>query len=180
MPTFKARIMDEGAVNRALIRISHEIVERNDGVENVCLVGIRRRGEPLARMIADSIERIEGVRVPVGDIDITRYRDDLTSITDGATVTGTDVPFSMTGKHVILVDDVLYTGRTARAAIEALFSLGRPQRVQLAILIDRGHRELPFRADYVGKNVPTSRQELIAVRVPPYDAAPMGVEIWQL
>ena len=180
MPTFKARILDEAAVRRALTRIAHEIIERNDGVSGVCLIGIRRRGEPLARMIADIIEQIEGVAVPVGEIDITRYRDDLTEMSADATVHAASVPFSVTGRNVVLVDDVLYTGRTARAAIEALFSLGRPARIQLAILIDRGHRELPIRADYVGKNVPTSRQELIAVRVPPYDPDGLGVEIWQL
>ena len=180
MPVFKAKLLDKAATSRALTRIAHEIIERNDGVGNVGLVGIRRRGEPLARMIADLIESIEGIRVPVGEIDITRYRDDLTQITDGATVNATNVPFEVTGKNIILVDDVLYTGRTARAAIEAVFSLGRPARIQLAILIDRGHRELPIRADYVGKNVPTSRQELIAVRVPPYDEGETGAETWQL
>ena len=180
MATFKARILDSAGVIRALTRIAHEIIERNDGVENVCLIGIRRRGVPLAQMVADAIEQIEGIRVPVGEIDITRYRDDLTTITEGATVNSTNVPFTVTGCNVILVDDVIYTGRTARAAIEAVFSLGRPERIQLAILIDRGHRELPIRADYVGKNVPTSRQEVIAVRVPPYDSEPMSVEIWQL
>ena len=180
MPVFKAKILDQAGTMRALTRIAHEIIERNDGVRDVCLVGIRRRGEPLARTVAKLIEQIEGVAVPVGEIDITRYRDDLTEITEGATVNATHVPFEVTGKNVVLVDDVLYTGRTARAAIEAVFSLGRPARIQLAILIDRGHRELPIRADYVGKNVPTSRQELIAVRVPPYDEGDMGVEIWQL
>ena len=180
MPSFKAKILDTAGMNRALTRISHEIIERNNGVSNVCLIGIRRRGVPLAQMIADSIEQIEGIRVPVGEIDITRYRDDLTTLTDGATVNATNVPFKVTERNVILIDDVIYTGRTARAAIEAVFSLGRPERIQLAVLIDRGHRELPIRADYVGKNVPTSRQELIAVRVPPYDGDESGVEIWQL
>ena len=180
MPVFKARILDEAAMTRALTRISHEIIERNNGTDNVCLIGIRRRGKPLAERIAAMIESIEGIRLPVGEIDITRYRDDLTKVTDGAEVTATDVPFAVTGRSVVLVDDVLYTGRTARAAIEAVFSLGRPERIQLAILIDRGHRELPIRADYVGKNVPTSRQELIAVRIPPYDTGAMGAEIWQL
>ena len=169
MPAFKARILDSAGMTRALTRISHEIIERNDGVSNVCLIGIRRRGVPLARMIADSIERIEGVQVPVGEIDITRYRDDLTTLTEGATVNAADVPFPVTERNVILVDDVLYTGRTTRAAIEAVFSLGRPERIQLAILIDRGHRELPIRADYVGKNVPTSHSEVIAVQLPEFD-----------
>ncbi|MBQ6574829.1 MAG: bifunctional pyr operon transcriptional regulator/uracil phosphoribosyltransferase PyrR [Lachnospiraceae bacterium] len=180
MPVFKAKILDTAGVNRALTRISHEIIERNNGVSNVCLIGIRRRGVPLAQMIASSIERIEGIRVPVGEIDITRYRDDLTTLSDGATVNATNVPFEVTEKIVILVDDVIYTGRTARAAIEAVFSLGRPERIQLAVLVDRGHRELPIRADFIGKNVPTSRQELIAVRVPLYDENESDVEIWQL
>ncbi len=180
MPSFKAKILDTAGLNRALTRISHEIIERNNGVSNVCLIGIRRRGVPLAHMIADTIEQIEGIRVPVGEIDITRYRDDLTTLTDGAMVNATNVPFKVTERIIILVDDVIYTGRTARAAIEAVFSLGRPERIQLAVLIDRGHRELPIRADYVGKNVPTSRQEVIAVRVPPYDGNDSGVEIWQL
>ena len=137
MANFKARILDSAGVTRALTRISHEIIERNDGVDNVCLIGIRRRGVPLAQMIADTIEQIEGIRVPVGEIDITRYRDDLTTISEGATVNSTSIPFPVTERNVILVDDVLYTGRTARAAIEAVFSLGRPERIQLAILIDR-------------------------------------------
>lgn len=181
MPELKARLMDEAAVNRALTRIAHELLERNGGCENVCLVGIRRRGEPLARSIAEKIAQIEGTTVPVGVLDITLYRDDLTAAGDDdmPRLNETLVPFSVTGQKVVLVDDVLFTGRTARAAIDALFQMGRPAQIQLAILIDRGHRELPIRADFVGKNVPTSRSEMIAVRVPEIDGD-TTVEIWTL
>ena len=179
MPIFKATLMDEAAVSRALKRIAHEIIERNGGCDNVCLVGIRRRGEPLAEMIAGMIEGIEGVKVPVGVLDITLYRDDLTRISDQPTLNATCVPFQITGKKIVLVDDVLYTGRTARAAIDALFEKGRPSLIQLAVLVDRGHRELPIRADFVGKNVPTSHSELIAVRIPPIDQD-TGVDIMQM
>ena len=151
----KAQLMDEAALNRALMRISHEIAEKNKGVENVVLVGIRRRGGPIAERICGNIRRIESAQVPVGSIDIRFYR---------------DVPFDVTGRDVVLVDDVIYTGRTVRAAIEAVFSCGRPRTIQLAVLIDRGHRELPIRPDYVGKNVPSSRAELIEVRLPEFDA----------
>lgn len=171
MSTVKAVLMDEAAVGRALTRIAHEIIERNDGVEDVCLVGIRRRGVPLAKQIAKNIERFEGIEVPVGELDIMLYRDDLTKIADMPKLNNTSVPFSVTGKCVVLVDDVLYTGRTARAAIDAIFALGRPAMIQLAILVDRGHRELPIRADYVGKNIPTSHSEMIAVQLPEFDNA---------
>ncbi len=175
----KARLMDESAVSRALTRIAHEILERNGGCENLCLVGIRRRGEPLARRIAERIAAIENQTVPVGVLDITLYRDDLSLAAEDETplLNATQVPFPIAGKRVVLVDDVLFTGRTARAAIEALFQMGRPARIQLAVLVDRGHRELPIRADFVGKNVPTSRSELIAVRVPEIDGY-TAVEIW--
>ena len=175
----KARLMDESAVNRALTRIAHEILERNGGCENLCLVGIRRRGEPLARRIQDRIAAIENKAVPVGVLDITLYRDDLSMAVenDMPRLNETQVPFPITGQRVVLVDDVLFTGRTARAAIDALFQMGRPAQIQLAILVDRGHRELPIRADFVGKNVPTSHSELIAVRVPEIDGY-TGVEIW--
>lgn len=179
MPTLKASLMDEQAVNRALTRIAHEIIERNDGCENVCLIGIRRRGEPMARKIADNIEQIEKKSVPVGVLDITLYRDDLTRVAESPRLNQTCVPFDVTGKRVVLVDDVLYTGRTARAAIDAVFSLGRPAQIQLAILVDRGHRELPIRADFVGKNVPTSHNEIIAVKLPEIDGE-TGVDILQL
>lgn len=171
MTVFKARFMDEAAVSRALIRIAHEIIERNNGSAGLALVGIRRRGEPLARRIAENIEKIEGTAVATGVLDITLYRDDLTDANESSMprVNDSDIPFTVTGKTIVLVDDVIYTGRTARAAIDALFNLGRPQCIQLAALIDRGHRELPIRADYVGKNIPTSRSEIVSVKVPQFD-----------
>ena len=173
---FKAKVMDEAAVRRALMRVAHEIVEKNRGIRDVCLVGICRRGNPIAEILAENIERIEGSRPPVGSLDITFYRDDLTHVSDAPTVSDAgSIPFDITGKKIILVDDVLYTGRTARAAIDALFSLGRPRMIELAILIDRGHRELPFRADYVGKNVPTSHTESIDVLIERYDGCNMVV-----
>ena len=165
----KAQIMDEAALNRALMRISHEIAERNRGVDNLLLVGIRRRGEPIARQIQRNIERIEGESLPCGSIDIRYYRDDLSRLAESPEVRPVALPFDVTGRDVVLVDDVLYTGRTARAAIEAIFSCGRPKTIQFAVLVDRGHRELPIRADYVGKNLPTSHAELVEVRLPEYD-----------
>ena len=165
----KAQIMDEAALNRALMRISHEIAEKNKGVENVGLVGIRRRGKPIAQRICDNIEKIEGLRVPCGSIDIGFYRDDLSLLHESPEVRRAELPFAVTGRDVILIDDVLYTGRTARAAIEAVFSCGRPRSIQFAVLVDRGHRELPIRADYVGKNLPTSHSELVEVRLPEFD-----------
>ncbi len=165
----KAQIMDEAAMNRALMRISHEIVEKNKGVDGVVLIGIRRRGEPIARHIRENIRKIEDTELPCGSIDIRFYRDDLTALSEMPQVRKTELPFDVTDKNVILVDDVLYTGRTARAAIEAVFSCGRPRRIQLAVLVDRGHRELPIRADFVGKNLPTSHSELVEVRLPEYD-----------
>jgi Pyrimidine operon attenuation protein/uracil phosphoribosyltransferase len=165
----KAQLMDEPAMNRALMRISHEIAEKNKGVDDVVLVGIRRRGEPIAQQIRRNIEKIEGVCVPCGSIDIGFYRDDLRPLSDAPLVRRTELPFAVEDKHVVLIDDVLYTGRTARAAIEAVFSCGRPKSIQFAVLIDRGHRELPIRADFVGKNVPTSHSELVEVRLPSFD-----------
>ena len=165
----KAQLMDEVALNRAVMRISHEIAEKNKGVENLVLVGILRRGEPLAQRIKNNILKIENTLLPCGSIDIGFYRDDLTVLADNPQIRTCELPFDINDKDVILIDDVLYTGRTVRAAIEALFSCGRPRTIQLAVLIDRGHRELPVRADYVGKNVPTSRQELVEVRVPEFD-----------
>jgi len=159
----KAHIMDQEAIRRALFRIAHEIIERNQGTENLTLVGIRRRGVPLAARLQGIIREIEGCEVPLGILDITLYRDDLTTRLEQPIVRSTEVPFSLSGKKVILVDDVLYTGRTVRAALDALMDLGRPQLIQLAVLVDRGHRELPIRADYVGKNVPTSRRENVNV-----------------
>lgn len=165
----KSQIMDEVALNRALMRISHEIVEKNRGVENICLAGILRRGAPISRQIRDNIAKIEDVTVPCGNIDIGFYRDDLTLFAEAPLVRSSLLPFDVNEKDVILVDDVLFTGRTARAAIEAVIKNGRPKTIQLAVLIDRGHRELPIRADYVGKNIPTSRSEMVEVRLPDYD-----------
>lgn len=161
----KAQILDGEQIRRALTRIGHEIVERNRGTDGVLLVGIRTRGVPLAQRLAKVIERIEGVQVPVGVLDITLYRDDLSSVAEQPIVSHTSMPVSVEGRTVVLVDDVLFTGRTARAALDAIMDLGRPAGVQLAVLVDRGHRELPIRADYVGKNVPTSAKEVIAVRL---------------
>ncbi|RAL26075.1 bifunctional pyr operon transcriptional regulator/uracil phosphoribosyltransferase PyrR [Thermoflavimicrobium daqui] len=157
-------ILDEAAIRRALTRIAHEIIERNKGVEECVLIGIRTRGIFLARRLAERIERIEGVMPPIGELDITLYRDDLTEKSSQPEVRETQIP-DITGKKVILVDDVLYTGRTVRAAMDAIIDLGRPQMIQLAVLIDRGHREFPIRPDYVGKNVPTSKKEVVSVYV---------------
>ena len=167
MSTFvkKNVIMDTDAMRRAIVRIAHEIIERNKGVENVVLVGIRTRGVPIAERLAAAIKDIENVELPVGMLDITLYRDDLSTLAYNPICHGTEIDFDLNGKTVILVDDVLYTGRTIRAAIDNLVSLGRPARVSLAVLVDRGHRELPIRADYVGKNIPTSATEEIIVEV---------------
>ena len=164
-----AQILDEAALNRALMRIAHEIAEHNKGVENVVLIGIRRRGEPIARRIRGNIHRIENVELPCGSMDIRWYRDDLSTVADSPELRRIDLGFDVTDRDVVLVDDVIYTGRTARAAIEAVFSCGRPRSIQLAVLVDRGHRELPIRPDYVGKNIPTSRSEMVAVRLPEFD-----------
>lgn len=162
-------LMDDMAIKRAITRITHEIIEKNKGVENVVVIGIRRRGGPLAYRIADQIESIEGIKVPVGILDITLYRDDLTTLASQPQVHRTEVNFNINSKIIILVDDVLYTGRTVRAALDALIDIGRPQCIQLAVLIDRGHRELPIKADFVGKNVPTSKLENVAVMVKELD-----------
>ncbi len=160
----KKVLLDETALSRALLRISHEIVEKNDGIDDVVLVGIHTRGVPMAKRIQRNVENIEGKKVDLGIIDITLYRDDLSEIGEVADVKSTDIPFDISDKNVILCDDVLYTGRTARVAIDAILHFGRPKTIQLAVIIDRGHRELPIRADYVGKNIPTSAKETIAVR----------------
>ncbi len=165
----KAEIMDENGIMRAVTRIAHEIIEKNKGVEDVYLIGIQRRGVPLAKLIADKIHEVEGTEVPVGILDITFYRDDLSMLSEHPVVNGTEINFSVTDKIIVLVDDVLYTGRTARSAIDAVMDIGRPRMIQLAILIDRGHRELPIRADYVGKNVPTSRAEVVNVKLSDID-----------
>ncbi len=166
----KTVLMDEDAIRRALTRISHEIVERNKGTENIILVGIRSRGIPLAARIAAAIEKIEGSKPALGTLDITLYRDDLSTLLYQPIVRETEIPNDVTDKIIILVDDVLYTGRTIRAALDAVIDLGRPKSIQLAVLIDRGHRELPIRADFVGKNVPTSSKEEICVMLQEYDA----------
>jgi pyrimidine operon attenuation protein/uracil phosphoribosyltransferase len=165
----KAQILDAEGIRRALTRMAHEIVETNKGVDNLALIGIRRRGVPIAARLADLISRIEKRDLPVGSLDITLYRDDLTQLSYQPLVYRTEVDFPVTGKRVILVDDVIYTGRTVRAALDALMDLGRPAVIELAVLVDRGHRELPIRADYVGKNVPTSRKEVISVHIKEID-----------
>ena len=159
----KARIMDEDAIRRALVRIAHEILERNKGVEQLALVGIRTHGAFLAQRLAEAIRTIDGASVPVGALDVTLYRDDLATRTPA--IQATHLPFNVTDLSVVIVDDVLYTGRTARCALDALVDFGRPKQIQLAVLVDRGHRELPLRADYVGKNVPTSLREQVTVRL---------------
>lgn len=155
----KAEIMDEAAMSRAIKRIAHEIIERNKGTENLMLIGIQRRGVPLAQRIGALIAQEEGTELPVGTLDITFYRDDLSLLDEHPQVKGTDVPANVNDQNVVLVDDVLYTGRTARAAMDAIMDMGRAKTIQLAVLIDRGHRELPIRADYVGKNVPSAADE---------------------
>ena len=172
----KTVVMDSRAVERSLTRIAHEILEANDGASSIALVGIVTRGDMLAAELARRIEQIEGVKVPVGRLDITFYRDDLSLLSEHPQLKGTDVPADVNGKNIVLIDDVLYTGRTARAAMEAVMDMGRANSIQLAVLIDRGHRELPIRADYVGKNVPTSREEMVRVCVKEFD----GVESVEL
>jgi pyrimidine operon attenuation protein/uracil phosphoribosyltransferase len=170
------RIMTADEIRRATIRLSHEIVEKQAGTDGLLLIGIQRRGVPLARRIAAAILENEGAEVPVGALDITFYRDDLSLVAQQPVVKGTELPSGIDGKTVILVDDVLYTGRTIRAAMDALVDFGRPQAIRLAVLVDRGHRELPIRADHVGKNVPTSREELVKVHLEETDGED-GVEI---
>nr|WP_092068065.1 bifunctional pyr operon transcriptional regulator/uracil phosphoribosyltransferase PyrR [Dendrosporobacter quercicolus]NSL46922.1 bifunctional pyr operon transcriptional regulator/uracil phosphoribosyltransferase PyrR [Dendrosporobacter quercicolus DSM 1736]SDL69431.1 pyrimidine operon attenuation protein / uracil phosphoribosyltransferase [Dendrosporobacter quercicolus] len=161
----KTTIMDAQAIKRAFTRIAHEIIEKNKGVKDIILVGIRTRGVPLAENLAREIEQIEGISLPVGILDITLYRDDLSTLSYQPIVHQTEIPVDVNGKKVVLVDDVLYTGRTVRAALDALMDIGRPKAIQLAVLVDRGHRELPVRADYVGKNVPTSSKEVVSVQL---------------
>lgn len=165
----RASIMDDQEMARALTRMAHEIIERNRGAENLALVGIHTRGVPIAEHLAALIGRFEGVTPPLGKLDITLYRDDLTEIALQPVVKRTEVDFDITGMSIVLVDDVFYTGRTARAALDALVDLGRASVIQYAVLVDRGHRELPLRADYVGKNVPTRRTEVVKVRLASID-----------
>ena len=162
----KAQLMDEKAIGRAITRISHEIIERNKGIEDVVLVGIKTRGVPIADRIGKKIQQIEGASVNTGEVDITLYRDDLKKIDVDPVINGSNVQFSIDDKIVILVDDVLYTGRTVRSALDAIIDIGRPKAIHL---VDRGHRELPIRADYVGKNVPTSKGEIISVKLSEID-----------
>ncbi len=170
------RIMTADEIRRATIRLSHEIVEKQAGTDGLLLIGIQRRGVPLAQRIAAAILENEGAEVPVGALDITFYRDDLSLVAQQPVVKGTELPMGIDGKTIVLVDDVLYTGRTIRAAMDALVDFGRPQAIRLAVLVDRGHRELPIRADHVGKNVPTSREELVRVHLEETDGED-GVEI---
>lgn len=168
----KANVLDAAAIRRALTRIAHEILERNKGVEALMLVGIKTRGVPIARRLQERIKEIEGIEVPMGEIDITLYRDDLSHVDEQQEPQIHAASFSenITGKKVILVDDVLYTGRTVRAAMDAIMDLGRPSQIQLAVLVDRGHRELPIRADFIGKNIPTSQQEIVTVELEEIDS----------
>ncbi|MEG9296586.1 bifunctional pyr operon transcriptional regulator/uracil phosphoribosyltransferase PyrR [Mangrovibacillus sp. Mu-81] len=169
--TKKATVLDQPAIRRALTRIAHEIIERNKGIQDCVLVGIKTRGIHIANRLAERIHDIEGERIPVGEIDITLYRDDLSKKTadNEPEVKGSDLPVDITNKKVILIDDVLFTGRTVRAGLDALMDIGRPSQIQLAVLVDRGHRELPVRADYVGKNIPTSSSEKIMVSLTEVD-----------
>src|SRR3989442_3514260 len=170
----KAQVLDDAALDRALPRIPHEILERNGGAKDLAFIGLRTRGITLAQRLAAKIATIDGAQTPVGTLDITLYRDDL-DMRGAPVVRGTDIPFSIKNKTVVLVDDVLYTGRTIRAALDALIDLGRPGSIQLAILIDRGHRELPIRPDFIGQNLPTSRRESVAVRLKEHDGEDRGV-----
>src|SRR3989338_6161785 len=163
--TSASKILDKEAIRRAVLRIAHEILEKNKGTEDLCIVGIRTRGAVLAERLKECVKQIEQAEIPVGILDITLYRDDLTLIDTQPVVHETLIKFDITGKKVILVDDVLYTGRTIRAALDALIDFGRPASIQLAVLIDRGHRELPIRADYVGKNIPTAQNQTVEVRL---------------
>ena len=174
----KASLLDENAIRRALTRLSHEIIEKNKGVEDIVLVGIKRRGYPLAERLSEFIEKFEGVKIPVASVDITLYRDDLTNASDTPNLNDPKIDVDIRGKKVIIVDDVLYTCRTARAAIDAIMDQGRPEFIQLAVLVDRGHKELPIRADYVGKNIPTSKDEIIKVQIKEIDGTD-SVEIYE-
>ena len=162
-------IMDENSVNRTLLRLAHEIIETNPDDDTVCLVGIRRRGVMIAKKLAENITKFSDMKVMQGELDITLYRDDLEEMSEQPKTHSMSLDFDVKGRTIILVDDVIYTGRTARAAIDAIIDVGRPSKIKLCVLIDRGHRELPIRGDYVGKNVPTSHKEVISVKVPEYD-----------
>ena len=176
---YKTTILDELALSRTIKRLSHEIIEHNNGVNDLILVGIKTRGVPFARIIKDNLKALEGVDVPLEEIDITLYRDDLTEIAKDAMLNKDEINIDVTGKTVVLCDDVLYTGRTCRAAIDAVLKHGRPKSIQFAVIVDRGHRELPIRADFVGKNVPTSHNEIIAVKFKDIDGQ-NSVDLYQL
>ncbi|RCW70781.1 bifunctional pyr operon transcriptional regulator/uracil phosphoribosyltransferase PyrR [Saliterribacillus persicus] len=171
----KAIVLDNAAIRRALTRIAHEILERNKGVDDLMLIGIKTRGLPLAKRLQERIKEIEGIEVSLGELDITLYRDDLSHAAENSEPTLADAKINdrITGKKVILVDDVLYTGRTVRAAMDAIMDQGRPSQIQLAVLVDRGHRELPIRADYIGKNIPTAQSEVITVALDEIDQSDM-------
>ncbi|MBO5059901.1 MAG: bifunctional pyr operon transcriptional regulator/uracil phosphoribosyltransferase PyrR [Clostridia bacterium] len=175
---FKASLFDENAVNRAIVRIAHEIIEKNETVDDLCIVGIKTRGIHIAARLADAIYKIENKKVVVGTLDVSGFRDDLTIFDDNSTLRTAEFDFPVTGKSIILTDDVIYTGRTVRAALDAILSKGRASKIQLAVLVDRGHRELPIRADYVGKNVPTSRSEIIKVKLMEIDGSD-SVELFE-
>jgi len=175
---YKSTLMDADAVNRALRRISYEIVEKNRGIDDLVIIGIRSRGVCIAEEIKNNIKDTEGVEIECGVLDISFYRDDLTMKNTEATLNNSSIPFDINGKVVILTDDVIFTGRTARAAIEAIFALGRPKAIRLAVLIDRGHRELPIKPDYIGKNIPTSLSEVVKVTYPEYDDTDIAVKIY--
>ena len=175
----KALLLDGNALGRSLTRISHEIIEHNETCDNLCIIGIKTRGVPIAKRIAQNIKKNEGIDIPLGTIDVTLYRDDLSFLNNGEVkVDASSIDLEITGKNVILTDDVIYTGRTARAAMEAIIQAGRPATIQLAVMVDRGHRELPIRPDYVGKNVPTSKHELIKVNLSEIDGVD-NVELYE-
>lgn len=165
----RKNIMDASDVARASTRLAHELIERNKGTDDLVLIGIQRRGVPLAKRVAGLVRQFEGVEIPVGMLDITFYRDDLSMLAEHPVINGTDIPFMIQGKRVVLVDDVIYTGRTARAAIEAIMESGRARCIQLMVMVDRGHRELPIRADFIGKNLPTAHNEVVHVCVQEFD-----------
>jgi pyrimidine operon attenuation protein/uracil phosphoribosyltransferase len=165
----RALVMDEKAIHRALVRIAHEIIENNKGTENMAIIGIRARGAPLAQRIVEIMNQIEGTQIPVGSMDITLYRDDIQTKLEQPLIQKTEIDFDVVDKTIILVDDVLFTGRTIRAALDQIIDFGRPKSIQLAVLIDRGHRELPIRADYVGKNIPTAFDDLVEVKIKEID-----------
>ena len=172
----KASLYDENALSRAIVRIAHEIVENNESVDNLCVIGIKTRGIPFAKRLSEAIEKIEGKKIPTATLDITMHRDDLE--TKPQTQNQTDISFDITGKDVVLADDVIYTGRSVRAAMDALISYGRPAKIQLAVIVDRGHRELPIRPDYVGKNIPTSKSEFVMVKLKETDNAD-SIELYE-